>query len=91
MTVFFKSLPPLNPASFSQDTILSFQETLKANHLAYIAPRLYGSRFSADCPQKLFSSKHDTWGRILLVTSRTEERPQHASCWLKHGRHCFEK
>ena len=38
------------------------------SHLVYIAPRRYGSRFSADYRQKFFSSKHDTEGRFLLVT-----------------------
>ena len=40
----------------------------KANRLACIASRWYGSRFSADFQQKLFLSKHDTGGRFLLVT-----------------------
>ena len=35
---------------------------LKANHLAYIEPSWYGSRISADCQQKLLSTKHDTGG-----------------------------
>ena len=44
------------------------QNFLKANHLAYIESRWYGSRISADCQQKLRFTKHDTSGRFLLVT-----------------------
>ena len=32
------------------------------------ADRLYGSRISADCQQKLLFKKYDTSGRFLLVT-----------------------
>ena len=40
----------------------------KANHLAYLEPRWYGSRISADYQQKLLLTRHDTSGRFLLVT-----------------------
>ena len=41
---------------------------LKANHLAYIELRCYGSWVFADCQQNFLLSKHDTSGRFLLVT-----------------------
>ena len=40
----------------------------KANHLAYIEPKWYGSRIYANCQQKLLFTRHDTSGRFLLVT-----------------------
>ena len=39
---------------------------IKANHLAYIESRWYGSRISADCQHNLLS-KHDSSGRFLPV------------------------
>ena len=35
---------------------------IEANHLAYVEPRWYGSRISADCQQKLLFTNHDTSG-----------------------------
>ena len=47
----------------------------EANHLVYIVPGWYGSGIYADCQRKLFSSQHDTGGRILLVNScKTDKR-----------------
>ena len=46
----------------------NFKLSIKANHLAYIESRWYGSRISADCQQKFLFTKHDTSGRFLLVT-----------------------
>ena len=46
---------------------------MKANHLVYVVPRWYESRIYADCHQKLFSSEHDTGGKILLVTFLAEK------------------
>ena len=42
--------------------------SVKANHLAYIEPRWFGSQIFADCQQKVLFTKHDTNGRFLLVT-----------------------
>ena len=49
---------------------------LKANHLAYIAPRWYGSRISTDSKQNLFSLKYDTSRRFLLITSLGEQKKE---------------
>ena len=67
---------------------------LKANHLAYIEPRWYGSRISADCQQNLISLKHDTSERFLPVTflkerkgkDDTQRRQRLATCLLENGR-----
>ena len=45
----------------------------KANQLEYIVPRWYGSQISADYQQNLFSPKHDTSGRFLLVNFLVEQ------------------
>ena len=37
--------------------------SVKANHLAYIEPRWFGSQIFADCQQKVLFTKHDTNGR----------------------------
>ena len=71
---------------------------LKANHLAYIEPGLYGSRISADCQQNLLSLKHDTSGRLLQATflkeqkgeDDTQRRQRLATCLLENGRDCVE-
>ena len=47
---------------------------INANHLVCIMPRWYASRIYADCQQKLFSSKNDTGGRILLVAFLAEQK-----------------
>ena len=51
-----------------------FNNHIKANHLAYIGPRWYGIRISADCQQNLLSPKHDTSGRFLLETFVKEQK-----------------
>ena len=47
-----------------------------SDHLAYIKPRWYGGRISADCQQNLLSTKHDTSEKYLHsnFSRRTEER-----------------
>ena len=52
----------------------TLQSLLKANYLAHIDPRWYGSRISADCQQNLLSPKHDTGGRFLLVNFLKEQK-----------------
>ena len=47
---------------------------INANNLVCIMPRWYASRIYADCQQKLFSSKNDTGGRILLVAFLAEQK-----------------
>ena len=59
-------MPNLTDIMNKEHTIYYF--VIKANHLAYIEPRCYGIRISADCQQKLLFTKHDTSGRFLLVT-----------------------
>ena len=50
---------------------------IKANHVVYIVSRQYGSRIYAHCQQKLFSSEHDTGGRILRVVFLAEQKRQY--------------
>ena len=50
---------------------------IKANHLVYIVPRWCGSRIYADCQQKLFSLRHDSGARILLVTFLAEQKGEY--------------
>ena len=47
------------PQNFSQFFSLNVirDEGFKADHLAYVEPRWYGSRISADCHQKLLFTK----------------------------------
>ena len=52
------------------------RKLLKANHLAYIAPRWYGSRISADCQQKLLFTKHDTSEKFLQVTFLEKQKKE---------------
>ena len=52
----------------------SFNKCFKANHLAYIEPRWYGSRISDDCQQNLLSPKHDTSRRFLPVNLLKEQK-----------------
>ena len=52
---------------------------LKVNHLAYIAPRWYGSRISADSQQNLLSLKYDTSRRFLLITSLGEQKKEYVT------------
>ena len=47
---------------------------LKANNFAYIEPRWYKSRIFADYQKNLFSTKHDTSGRFLLVAFCEEQK-----------------
>ena len=56
--------------------LINEKKCLKVNHPAYIEPRWCGSRISADCQQKLLFTKHDTRGRLLLVTFL--EKQEHA-------------
>ena len=51
----------------------------KANHLAYIEPRWYRSRISADCQQKLHFTKPDTSGIFLLVTFLEKQKREHGT------------
>ena len=60
-----------------------FSKFVKANHLAYIEPRWYRSRISADFQPNLLSPKHDTSGRFLLVVFLKEQKREHDT----HRRH----
>ena len=60
--------------SLSLDKKYKTNFLIKANHLAYIGPRWYRSRISADCHQNLLSPKHDTGGRFLLVNILKEQK-----------------
>ena len=64
--LFTGTYAPLYPKWY--DKLRNIYFPFKANHLAYVEPRWYGSQISAACQQKLFLTKHDTSGRFLLVT-----------------------
>ena len=49
---------------------------VKANHLAYIEPMLYGSRISADCQQNLLSRLREI--STSNYSERIENRERHA-------------
>ena len=72
----------LQVSIYSKITFLKRKTTIlfiKANHLAYIKPRWYGSRISADCQQKLLLRRHDTSGRFLLVTSLEKQKRENGT------------
>ena len=52
---------------------------IKANHLVYIVPTLYGSQIYADSQQILFLQEHVTGERILQVTFLAEQKREYDS------------
>ena len=86
----YKLRPLYDPCLF----LFSKSKSFKANHLAYIEPRWYVSRISADFSKNCFS-------RSMILTEvltsnfswETEERGRHAeiTCFLENGRYDWNK
>ena len=61
---------------------LKFGEIGEKQTKKLVSWRWYGSRLSASCQQKLFSSKHDTGGRYLSITLLGNRRKAIARIFL---------